>query len=270
MSRPARGPVLVGVDAGGTWLRAVVSRPGRPPLRRRLPSPAGVPLERTLRRAFRLLGVRRADLLVLGCKGVWGAGAREALSARLKGLARRASVMSDLELAWEAAFARGPGVVTVAGTGSAAFARDASGRRARAGGLGPLLGDEGSAFWIGRRWLALGPEGRALRYARRPDAVAAVAALARAVCRRAPLDPRARAILRSGAEELARTTSRAAGALKLPRGTPLCCRGGMFRSADFRATFLRALRADRSGLRPLSHAPRAEDAVFKFAKMRLP
>jgi N-acetylglucosamine kinase-like BadF-type ATPase len=42
------------------------------------------------------------------------------------------------------------GVVVVAGTGSIAYGRDASGRAARAGGWGYLLGDEGGGFWIGR------------------------------------------------------------------------------------------------------------------------
>ena len=46
------------------------------------------------------------------------------------------------------------GVVVVAGTGSIAYGRDASGRAARAGGWGYLLGDEGGGFWIGRAALS--------------------------------------------------------------------------------------------------------------------
>src|SRR3989304_4407417 len=45
---------------------------------------------------------------------------------------------------------RPPGPLVPAGTGSIVIGRDARGRWARAGGLGPLLGDEGSAFWLGR------------------------------------------------------------------------------------------------------------------------
>ncbi|HYH01549.1 MAG TPA: BadF/BadG/BcrA/BcrD ATPase family protein [Bacillota bacterium] len=44
-----------------------------------------------------------------------------------------------------------PGVVIIAGTGSIAFGIDPSGREARSGGWGYLLGDEGSAFDIGRQ-----------------------------------------------------------------------------------------------------------------------
>lgn len=42
------------------------------------------------------------------------------------------------------------GVAVIAGTGSAAWGRNAQGEEARAGGWGYLLGDEGSGYWLGR------------------------------------------------------------------------------------------------------------------------
>jgi len=42
------------------------------------------------------------------------------------------------------------GVAVIAGTGSAAWGRNAEGGEARAGGWGYLLGDEGSGYWLGR------------------------------------------------------------------------------------------------------------------------
>ena len=63
-------------------------------------------------------------------------------------------VTTDLEIAFEAAFGPGEGILLVAGTGSAAFGRNANGRSARAGGRGPWFSDEGSAFDIGRRAFA--------------------------------------------------------------------------------------------------------------------
>lgn len=60
-------------------------------------------------------------------------------------------VTSDLETALEAAFGSSEGMILLAGTGSAAFARDAQGHTARAGGRGPWISDEGSAFDIGRQ-----------------------------------------------------------------------------------------------------------------------
>jgi glucosamine kinase len=59
-------------------------------------------------------------------------------------------VVGDMEIAMEAAFGAGPGVVVIAGTGSIAYGRDAQGNTARAGGWGFAISDEGSAHWIGR------------------------------------------------------------------------------------------------------------------------
>jgi len=59
-------------------------------------------------------------------------------------------VVGDMQIALEAAFDSGPGVVVIAGTGSIAYGRDRQGGIARAGGWGFAIGDEGSAHWIGR------------------------------------------------------------------------------------------------------------------------
>jgi glucosamine kinase len=63
-------------------------------------------------------------------------------------------VVGDMQIALEAAFDSGPGVVVIAGTGSIAFGRDRQGKTARAGGWGFAIGDEGSAHWIGRAAVA--------------------------------------------------------------------------------------------------------------------
>lgn len=60
-------------------------------------------------------------------------------------------VTTDYEIALEAAVGSKPGVVLIAGTGSVAYGRNTKGETARAGGYGPWIGDEGSAFEIGRR-----------------------------------------------------------------------------------------------------------------------
>lgn len=89
------------------------------------------------------------------CAGLAGAGQARVVKrtmAHLTEVFPRAdvSVATDLEVALEAAVGEGQGVVLVAGTGSAAFGRG-GGKTARAGGLGPWIGDEGSAYDIGRR-----------------------------------------------------------------------------------------------------------------------
>ncbi|HTR46025.1 MAG TPA: BadF/BadG/BcrA/BcrD ATPase family protein [Verrucomicrobiae bacterium] len=89
------------------------------------------------------------------CAGLGGAG-RSGVVRRvttfLEGSFPNATirVTTDLEIALEAAFGAGEGMILLAGTGSAAFGRDAAGKTARAGGRGPWVSDEGSAFDIGR------------------------------------------------------------------------------------------------------------------------
>lgn len=89
------------------------------------------------------------------CAGLGGAG-RPGVARRVESFLQRSlpnadvEVTTDLEIALEAAFGSGEGIILVAGTGSAAFGRDAGGNTARAGGRGPWFSDEGSAFDIGR------------------------------------------------------------------------------------------------------------------------
>src|SRR5690606_21113505 len=60
------------------------------------------------------------------------------------------AVVHDAEIALEAAFGDGTGVVVIAGTGSIVYARTAAGERLRAGGWGRRLGDDGSGTALGR------------------------------------------------------------------------------------------------------------------------
>jgi N-acetylglucosamine kinase-like BadF-type ATPase len=62
----------------------------------------------------------------------------------------RVRVASDARTAHLGAFRGGPGALLVAGTGAVALAVDLAGAAYWAGGLGPVLGDEGSGGWIGR------------------------------------------------------------------------------------------------------------------------
>lgn len=60
-------------------------------------------------------------------------------------------VTHDALIALSGATGGEPGIVTIAGTGSIAFGRNAAGSTARSGGWGYLFGDEGSAFDIVRQ-----------------------------------------------------------------------------------------------------------------------
>jgi N-acetylglucosamine kinase-like BadF-type ATPase len=60
---------------------------------------------------------------------------------------------TDARIALAGATGNKPGVVIIAGTGSIACGINARGRFARSGGWGPVMGDEGSGSYIGRRAL---------------------------------------------------------------------------------------------------------------------
>ncbi len=62
-------------------------------------------------------------------------------------------VCGDTEIALDAAFPGGAGVLVIAGTGSNILGRTRSGALLHVGGWGPVLGDEGSGYWIGHQGL---------------------------------------------------------------------------------------------------------------------
>ncbi len=89
------------------------------------------------------------------CAGLAGAGPPESAEKIHALLAAefpesKVQVCTDLDLAL-AATGEGPVIVLLAGTGSFAVGRNAAGETARAGGYGSQIGDEGSAYDIGRR-----------------------------------------------------------------------------------------------------------------------
>jgi glucosamine kinase len=99
--------------------------------------------------------IRPVDITSV-CAGLAGAGRRSVVRRMMVFLSREfpvavTQVATDFEVALEAAAGAGPGVILIAGTGSVAYGRNAAGETARAGGYGPSIGDEGSAFEIGRR-----------------------------------------------------------------------------------------------------------------------
>lgn len=93
------------------------------------------------------------------CIGVTGA-ARQEIAGKIRSIlseivpgleASKIEVVGDNVIALEAAFGTGPGVITIAGTGSIVYGRDGAGKTLRAGGWGFAISDEGSGYWIGRR-----------------------------------------------------------------------------------------------------------------------
>jgi glucosamine kinase len=94
---------------------------------------------------------------VLGIAGAGRASDRTELSGALLSLGTKKkfpitniTIETDARIALEAAFAGGPGIVVIAGTGSIALYRTEDGKLLRAGGWGNVLGDEGGGYAIAR------------------------------------------------------------------------------------------------------------------------
>jgi len=141
---------LLGVDAGGSATRAVLLEAGQV---RSLPD--GPPMNALLTKGFadeleRIIAAADPTAAGIGLPGVRSSGqARELGQTLTRRTGRPVHVTDDADTARAGAFLGAPGIVVMAGTGSVALGSDGE-RFARAGGHGFLLGDEGSAYWIGR------------------------------------------------------------------------------------------------------------------------
>lgn len=251
----------LGVDLGATWLRACLAKEGGESWRVRRPAVDWRRLPAELPRLLRARGIRRLDSLTVGSTRLGGAAGRRELARALRPLARRVLVMPDYELAHLSAFGRGPGVVLVASTGSAAFGRGLDGRWARAGGLGPLLGDEGSGFWLGREAARDETLRRALRLplpldlAHERDPQRATAALAPRVLGSA--HPRARRLRGEAVRHLAALAGECSRRVRLPRPIPLLLHGSLFKNEPLRRELLRLLGPSFRAVSPRLSAEKA-------------
>lgn len=158
---PDKSTLVVAVDGGQTSTLAIVATPGGRILGAGLAGPSNhvhqpgglARLESALRQsiggALQTAGCT-ADQVTYVCLGMTGA-VKEAVPIAAQILpAARIQVYYDMVTALAGASIAQPGVVVIGGTGSIAYGRLDDGRDARAGGWGYLIGDEGSAYSIGR------------------------------------------------------------------------------------------------------------------------
>jgi N-acetylglucosamine kinase-like BadF-type ATPase len=162
-------PLLLGVDGGGTTTTAWLADGDGHVLGRGTSGPSnlqGIPteaalaaLDEAIAAAFANAGRAQATV-ASACLGLAGSD-RDSARAILRGWAGRMSLADRLVLATDADLVlaagtpEGFGVAVIAGTGSIAVGRSPDGRKARAGGWGPWLGDEGSAYAVAAAGLRL-------------------------------------------------------------------------------------------------------------------
>ena len=155
-------PYYLGIDGGGTKTTCAVgddstllatATAGASNIVRVGESQARESLRQAVKQACAAAGIAPEQVARV-CVGGSGA-ARPQLAALIREflaeiLPMPIDVVGDMQIALEAAFDDGPGVIVIAGTGSIAYGRDLQEKTVRAGGWGFAIGDEGSAHWIGR------------------------------------------------------------------------------------------------------------------------
>jgi N-acetylglucosamine kinase-like BadF-type ATPase len=153
--------LYLGIDAGGSKTRCALAdetqvlaraSTGTVKLMRVSEEEATARLRRMLDEVVDVAGASLGEVRrsCLGLAGIGSAAVRAWAAKTMADLAGGELILcGDEEIALEAAFAGGPGILVVAGTGSNAIGRTASGGSFGAGGWGPVLGDEGSGIWIG-------------------------------------------------------------------------------------------------------------------------
>lgn len=156
--------LILGIDGGGTGTTAWLSRSDAPerPLGRGTAGPSNINsvgsevglanLDQSVRNAFEAAGIGRSQVssAVLGLAGADRAGDRKTIEDWAVGvrLSKRLQVVNDALPILYASDPSGCGVALIVGTGSFAYGRNAEGATVRCGGLGHLLGDEGSGYAI--------------------------------------------------------------------------------------------------------------------------
>jgi glucosamine kinase len=160
--------LFLAIDAGGTKTRGILAdetrtlataATGSIKLMRVGEAEASSRLQAMLSEISSAAGVRLSDITQT-CVGIAGAtidAVRDWLNRELtKSLGGNLLLAGDDEIALDAAFRGGPGILIIAGTGSNVLGRAADNAMYHAGGWGPALGDEGSGFWIGQEALRAG------------------------------------------------------------------------------------------------------------------
>jgi N-acetylglucosamine kinase-like BadF-type ATPase len=156
-----RMPLFLAIDAGGTKTNCLIAdservlaraSTGSVKLMRVSRAEATLRLHGMLSEAAATAGVS-LDQITRTCFGLAGltipavrAWASATIDAQVAG---SLILCGDEEIALDAAFSGGSGILVIAGTGSNVIGRAPNGRLVSAGGWGPVLGDEGAGYWIG-------------------------------------------------------------------------------------------------------------------------
>ncbi len=157
--------ILGGIDAGGTATKCILVDEKGKVLAMSEAGPANYQvvglrsavqeIKTALTQALIKVGIEQVDILGIGMAGAGRPDDLVKIRNELDLLpgVKELFLTDDGEIAVLGAHAGKPGVVVIAGTGSIVYGLKRDGTKIRRGGWGPLLGDEGSGFWIGLKAL---------------------------------------------------------------------------------------------------------------------
>ena len=152
---------FIGIDAGGTKTRCVLgdetkvlgrAECGSVKLMRVGEAEATARLRHLLEETASAAGVSLQEVTgsCVGIGGVSIPAVRQWCETQMRAMVSgKVEICGDEDIALDAAFRGGPGILAVSGTGSIFIGRSADGTMYPVGGWGPVLADEGSGWWIG-------------------------------------------------------------------------------------------------------------------------
>ena len=110
-------------------------------------------INESIKKSIKNINKRYSDVVTLGLAGMDTKYDFELFkkTAVPKILGKKVFIRHDAEIALVGATKGKPGVIIIAGTGSVAGGRNSKGDYKRCGGWGYIVGDEGSAYYLGRR-----------------------------------------------------------------------------------------------------------------------
>lgn len=266
----------LGVDGGGTHTRAIIVNAAGRPVGKGNAEAANyhrVGLEAAVNAVTKAVQQACAEVsitpeqIAIACFGLAGVSHPEHHQTMLSALRAALPIdtillETDARIALAGATDNRPGVVIIAGTGSIACGINARNEFARAGGWGPVMGDEGSGTYIGKRALevvmeAFDGRGRRARrltakvlhhfrvnspaelpgviYNTNIQALREIAQLSRVVVQAAEEGSlAAQEILKEAADELARAAIAVIEKLRMQGDNfRIACVGGVFESGDW-------------------------------------
>ncbi|MFN0118231.1 MAG: BadF/BadG/BcrA/BcrD ATPase family protein [Elusimicrobiota bacterium] len=199
-------------------------------------------LDTSMKVLKKYLKSRAPQKLVIGIRGVWTSKEKKVWSHLMKEVAPMVKIFSDIELAHHLFFGEQPGIIANAGTGSIVFGKDSNGKTFRAGGLGPFMGDEGSAFWIGREYLKVTYEKKNWLYIRKivknKNPIAKIASYSKmALFKAEKSNGPERQIIKQAISHLIALIHDVQKGLYKGKALPVAVQGGLFENFFFRKEF---------------------------------